>query len=134
MSILKFVLFRKQLFESWRLIIYLSPLMKSKLCHIVLVLGCLLLSPKLFAQESSESMEPELKSSYMPSGESQKFDARDSIYLRSTVPPKTSEPLKNSNNSGGQGTKEGEDDDSVLSFNFLYYIIQKYKMSDIVDP
>ena len=25
------------------------------------------------------------------------------------------------------------DDDSVLSFNFLYYLIQKYKMQDIVD-
>lgn len=26
-----------------------------------------------------------------------------------------------------------EDDDSILSFNFLYYIIQKYKLQDIVD-
>ena len=25
------------------------------------------------------------------------------------------------------------DDDSILSFNFLYYLIQKYKMQDIVD-
>ena len=25
------------------------------------------------------------------------------------------------------------DDNSVLSFNFLYYLIQKYKMQDIVD-
>ena len=24
-------------------------------------------------------------------------------------------------------------DDSILSFNFLYYLIQKYKMQDIVD-
>jgi hypothetical protein len=26
-----------------------------------------------------------------------------------------------------------EEDDSILSFNFLYYIIQKYKLQDIVD-
>jgi hypothetical protein len=25
------------------------------------------------------------------------------------------------------------DDNSILSFNFLYYLIQKYKMQDIVD-
>jgi hypothetical protein len=25
------------------------------------------------------------------------------------------------------------DDDSILSFNFLYYIIQKYKLEDIID-
>lgn len=28
---------------------------------------------------------------------------------------------------------ERQDDDSILSFNFLYYLIQKYKMQDIVD-
>jgi hypothetical protein len=26
-----------------------------------------------------------------------------------------------------------QEDDSILSFNFLYYIIQKYKLQDIVD-
>lgn len=29
--------------------------------------------------------------------------------------------------------KQDEDDDSILSFNFLYYIFQKYKLQDIVD-
>jgi hypothetical protein len=29
--------------------------------------------------------------------------------------------------------KRQEDDDSILSFNFLYYIFQKYKLQDIVD-
>jgi cytoskeletal protein RodZ len=31
---------------------------------------------------------------------------------------------------GGQGNSE---DDSILSFNFLYYIIQKFKMQDIIE-
>lgn len=26
-----------------------------------------------------------------------------------------------------------QDDDSILSFNFLYYIFEKYKMQDVVD-
>jgi hypothetical protein len=26
-----------------------------------------------------------------------------------------------------------KEDDSILTFNFLYYIIQKYKLQDIVD-
>jgi hypothetical protein len=26
-----------------------------------------------------------------------------------------------------------QEDESILSFNFLYYIIQKYKLQDIVD-
>jgi hypothetical protein len=29
--------------------------------------------------------------------------------------------------------KTSGDDNSILSFNFLYYLIQKYKMQDIVD-
>jgi hypothetical protein len=29
--------------------------------------------------------------------------------------------------------KEEQEDESILSFNFLYYIIQKYKLQDIVD-
>jgi hypothetical protein len=76
-------------------------------------------------------MEPEIKS-YMPSGESQPFDSRDSVYTRPAIHQKSSESLKNTS---GQAGKEGEEgDDSVLSFNFLYYIIQKFKMSDLVDP
>ncbi len=29
--------------------------------------------------------------------------------------------------------RPSQDDDSILSFNFLYYIFQKYKMQDMVD-
>jgi hypothetical protein len=32
-----------------------------------------------------------------------------------------------------QPPQQPKDDDSILSFNFLYYIIQKYKLQDIVD-
>lgn len=35
----------------------------------------------------------------------------------------------------GTGSSEAEEqtDESILSFNFLYYIIQKYKLQDIVE-
>ena len=29
--------------------------------------------------------------------------------------------------------RPSEEDDSILSFNFLYYIFQKYKMQEVVD-
>jgi hypothetical protein len=29
--------------------------------------------------------------------------------------------------------QKAKDDDSILTFNFLYYIIQKYKLQDIID-
>jgi hypothetical protein len=31
------------------------------------------------------------------------------------------------------GKQPAKEDDSILTFNFLYYIIQKYKLQDIVD-
>ena len=30
-------------------------------------------------------------------------------------------------------SQESEEDDSILSFNFLYYLIERYKLQDIVD-
>jgi hypothetical protein len=39
------------------------------------------------------------------------------------VEPTKSEKLK----------EDAEDEDSILSFNFIYYIIKKFKFSDIVD-
>jgi hypothetical protein len=43
------------------------------------------------------------------------------VYKPAPVAPKEKNPTSDS------------DDNSVLSFNFLYYLIQKYKMQDIVD-
>lgn len=56
--------------------------------------------------------------------------ARDSAALKPTLrinkvqtPDSSKTPVK----------RPSQDDDSILSFNFLYYIFQKYKMQDIVD-
>jgi hypothetical protein len=40
-----------------------------------------------------------------------------------TAPDSSKTPVK----------RPSQDDDSILSFNFLYYIFQKYKMQDMVD-
>lgn len=53
-----------------------------------------------------------------PGGSAQKIKAEKLIPQK---PPKA--PLD----------KTGKPDDSILSFNFLYYIIEKYKLQDIVD-
>jgi hypothetical protein len=46
------------------------------------------------------------------------------------APTKVKNSDSNKSSSNSANTKEGED---ALSFNFLYYIIQKYKSSDIID-
>jgi hypothetical protein len=48
--------------------------------------------------------------------------AKDSVYSK---PNKVVRPA--------EGRNQKEEDPSVLSFNFLYYIIQRFKLSDIID-
>ena len=58
--------------------------------------------------------------------------ARDTIML---VPRTTSlQPAKSLKPEPGKNArKEGGEGDDALSFNFLYYMIQKFKMSDLID-
>ncbi|ELR72840.1 hypothetical protein C900_00801 [Fulvivirga imtechensis AK7] len=44
--------------------------------------------------------------------------------------PVTKEPASNP---AIDTTNKEEDPDSILSFNFLHYIIQRYKFSDVID-
>ena len=53
--------------------------------------------------------------------------ARDSSRAALTVPAKV---LKQDTPKNGRKEKDEED---ALSFNFLYYMIQKFKMSDLID-
>ena len=55
--------------------------------------------------------------------------ARDTIALVPRLQPakgQKPEPGKNARKESGEG-------DDALSFNFLYYMIQKYKLSDLID-
>jgi hypothetical protein len=59
--------------------------------------------------------------------------SRDSITVTRPIPVaspkvKPEQPVK-----AAEKHHQPKDDDSILSFNFLYYIIQKYKLQDIID-
>ncbi|HOX81973.1 MAG TPA: hypothetical protein PLJ60_01530 [Chryseolinea sp.] len=123
--------------------------MKPKLSRILfslLLLGfSLLCGERLYAQESASSTEG-FESSYdrekepiNSPGESidrhRKFQPASPVKDSSTVVQKTSatRASKPSSEITRPEVKPSSDDDSILSFNFLYYIIQKYKLQDIVD-
>jgi hypothetical protein len=55
---------------------------------------------------------------------------KDSLAMKSTVRSTKSQTPDSSKPPVKQPSQE---DDSILSFNFLYYIFQKYKLQDIVD-
>ena len=67
---------------------------------------------------------------FEPDVKSLKQTPSESHQTTSIVPSKGKTLDSNKQTSNNANTKEGED---ALSFNFLYYIIQKYKGSDIVD-
>ncbi len=55
---------------------------------------------------------------------------KDSVVIkRAASSPKTHQPEP----SKTPGKQPSQEDDSILSFNFLYYIFQKYKLQDTVD-
>lgn len=56
--------------------------------------------------------------------------AKDSIQSRPNYPRAVKTQADGPKNSGKPASQE---DDSILSHNFLYYLFEKYKMQDIVD-
>lgn len=91
-----------------------------------------------FAQDSNSSSGDNFSSSqgrthYTPggddtppaSGKSKSAIVSDSATIsgKSGIRPTSTEEVN----------KDESEDESVISFNFLYYIIRKYKMQDIVD-
>ena len=47
--------------------------------------------------------------------------------------PNIRSPKSPADTSKAPAKRPSQEDDSILSFNFLYYIFEKYKMQDIVD-
>ncbi len=113
--------------------------MKLNLLYRTVFVGFLFLSSStVFGQESSsnplENIES-VKAQQYTSGHDNVKDVSSSSYRTASA---------DSTYSSAQTTREGEtrdaenseakeNEEDVLSFNFLYYIIQKFKMSDIVD-
>lgn len=125
--------------------------MKLKLIRIVLTFSLttflLVGYEQLHAQDSNTSEpyesndEKEKEPLYSPGEQSDRhLRIQPSTPLRDSAAfaPKTTSAsqvrtAKTSAESTKPDTKQSTSDDSILSFNFLYYIIQKYKLQDIVD-
>lgn len=71
----------------------------------------------IYAVESDPMLNNKI---HVPTVSRDSVSARPSRTVRSDPPKPTSRPAS-------------QEDDSILSFNFLYYIFEKYKMQDVVD-
>ncbi len=121
--------------------------MKPKLIRILFAFAfavfALLGAEQLYAQDASpvenyeDNEEKENESIFSPGEPS---DQRHKVQSSSTFKDSTTFTQKviiprNSKSTAENTRPESKQasDDSILSFNFLYYIIQKYKLQDIVD-
>ena len=125
--------------------------MKIRLCDLLFVLALSVISPCGFlmvqAQDASFpgtevddfGVDKETEKMMYSPGEldpafkkSQSGSAivKDSAGFKTTVRPAK---VQTPDSSNAPVKRPSQDDDSILSFNFLYYIFQKYKMQDMVD-
>src|SRR5687767_4991405 len=72
-------------------------------------------------------------SRFTPKGSAIPTTGKDSVVVAKPNPQiqkaKPEQPVK----AAEKQQQQTKNDDSILSFNFLYYIIEKYKLQDIVD-
>lgn len=76
-------------------------------------------------RESIESSKSPSKSTAHPVLQ---LDNTDSVVMRFQTPPARTTPAQQK-----ASNKSKDDDDSILSFNFLYYLIERYKLQDIIE-
>jgi hypothetical protein len=117
----------------------------SHTLYLIVVLACL--SSVVRAQETyqmMESTEGEKDKAYLPTDregsaypptmDNQASESSGDTSSYRALSHEVSKPIEpSSKSSEKQSETKSGNDNSVLSFNFLYYIIQKFKMSDIVD-
>jgi hypothetical protein len=125
--------------------------MKRALSHIILLLFMLCTAQiAVLAQESSdvehvngyedksdhEVVAPDFYTE--PDGKAINTTPRtqpvkDSSTVRMPIQRMKPETGKDAKAEGKPQGQSGAEDDSILSFNFLYYIIQKFKLQDIIE-
>jgi len=124
--------------------------MKIKFDHVLLILYLAILSPAgIYCARAQDASYP------IPDAFEEAEAERDRvIYSPGEAEPATNNKVhaitsqkdtvsvkagnvRNANSPTGQknapNPPASQNDDSVLSFNFLYYLFEKYKMQDIVD-
>jgi hypothetical protein len=127
--------------------------MKLKLQHISLTFFLAFLAPAVFFTAHAQDAPSLVTDSYdnhsdtdriiyLPGGEAEPAGGgnptlpKDSVSAIPQTPQTTHRVVRTAgeNVKPSQVSKQNkEEDESILSFNFLYYIIQKYKLQDIVD-
>lgn len=103
--------------------------------HIIVILS-LLIAPKVYSQESypiPENSETVKNKTQYYSSEDSDWENENVYTQDSTSLTSNDEEMEEDQKSSSKNNDKKKEDDDVLSFNFLYYIIQKFKMSDIVD-
>lgn len=123
--------------------------MKDRFYHI-LILTCIATAAFATASYGQDAGIPDYemtdlerdKMLYSPGGEGElrprypvtvNNAAKDSASVIRAVPPPPARVKPEQPQTKPPPAPQKQDDDSVLSFNFLYYIIQKYKLQDIID-
>lgn len=127
--------------------------MKISIYHIIFTLSLAIVTPSgivcINAQDSGYFNEgandgdgdSKERNHYSPGGEGESMASgstrvhtpvlsRDSAR---TSPSKVLTVLTPGADANKNAARQNDEDDSVLSFNFLYYIIRKYKLQDIMD-
>lgn len=116
--------------------------MNSKLPYILTVftVGCItLLSQEAVAQDggypSHNFQEPSYQELNLNEDKSLIYDVNESNRpsRATTVTYRDSIAIKAAKAKVSKKPSDDKKEEDALSFNFLYYIIQKYKISDIVD-
>ncbi|HNP07241.1 MAG TPA: hypothetical protein PKN99_06425 [Cyclobacteriaceae bacterium] len=117
--------------------------MNGKLPYILAVctVGCIvLLSQDVVAQDGGfpypNFQEPSYQELNLNEDKSLIYDVNENRSYRSTttnVVSRDSVSVKATKAKASKKSPDGKKEEDALSFNFLYYIIQKYKISDIVD-
>jgi hypothetical protein len=120
--------------------------MKAKFSTLIfllsIVLGALICSSAKAQDEgfsSNDSQEPnhqelnasEDRTTLFEHESKLKSANRDSAQIHAKPPLTTTNPAKSK--PSDHKPSNGREEDDALSFNFLYYIIQKFKISDLID-
>lgn len=114
--------------------------MITKLPHILAVLtgGCIsLLSQGVYAQDDgyphNNFQEPIYQELNLNEDKALIYEPNENRPTRTIQSMQRDSLAMNAAKKRTEKTSTDKKEDDALSFNFLYYIIQKYKISDIVD-